>query len=90
MLAGVLVGGLVLRKDLWSGILAGVGLALGLVVVKVVDTSMNRLGRSLPVIARRTGEVGAQNVECRSQNGGKSHESADGSDAGRGPDDGVR
>ena len=90
MLAGVLVGGLVLRKDLWSGILAGVGLALGLVVVKVVDTSMNRLGRSLPVIARRTGEVGAQNVECRSQNEGESNESADGSDAGRGPDDGVR
>jgi len=31
MFAGVLVGGLVLRKDLWSGILSGVGLALGLV-----------------------------------------------------------
>jgi len=95
MVAGVLVGGLVLRRDLWSGILSGVGLALGLGIVKVIDISVNRSGRSLPVIVRRTDEVRSQNSECRSQNGGlqnegEADESADGSDTGRGPDDGVR
>jgi len=52
MLAGVLVGGLVLRKDAWSGILAGVGLVLGFGIVKIIDVSVNRSGRSLPVIVR--------------------------------------
>ena len=54
MFAGVLIGGLVLRKDMWSGILAGVGLALGFGIVKIVDIAVNRSGRSLPVIVRRT------------------------------------
>jgi positive regulator of sigma E activity len=65
MLAGVLVGGLILRKDLWSGILAGVGLALGFAIVKVIDVSVNRSGKSLPVIVRRTDEVRSQSAECR-------------------------
>ena len=90
MLAGVLVGGLIMRKDAWSGILAGVGLALGFGIVKAVDISVNRSGRSLPVIVRRTGEFRAQNPECRIRNEGDKDESADGSDAGRGSDDGVR
>jgi positive regulator of sigma E activity len=82
MFAGVLVGGLVMHKDTWSGILAGVGLVLGFGIVKAIDVSVNRTGRSLPVI------VGM--AEVRSQNEGVLNESADGSDAGRGPDDGVR
>jgi len=91
MLAGVLVGGLILRKDAWSAILAGVGLALGFGIVKAIDVSVNRSGRSLPVIIRRTEEVRRQNSECsRSQNEGESNESVDGSVAGRGSDDGVR
>jgi positive regulator of sigma E activity len=92
MFAGVLVGGLVLRKDAWSGILAGVGLALGFGIVKAIDVSANRSGRSLPVIARRLSadEAESQKSECGSQNQGESNESVDGSDAGRGPDDGVR
>jgi len=95
MVAGVLVGGLVLRKDLWSGILSGVGLALGLGIVKVIDISVNRSGRSLPVVVRRTGEFRIQNAECRSQNGGdqnegESDENVGSSRDGRGPGDGVR
>ena len=95
MLAGVLVGGLVLRKDLWSGILSGVGLALGFGIVKAIDVSVNRSGRSLPVVVRRMDEFRIQNPEGRSQNGrkqneGESNESADGSDAGGSRDDGVR
>ena len=68
MVAGVLVGGLVLRKDLWSGILAGVGLALGLGIVKVIDIAVNRSGRGLPVIVRRIDEGINQKSECRRQN----------------------
>jgi sigma-E factor negative regulatory protein RseC len=92
MFAGVLIGGLVLRKDMWSGILAGVGLALGFGIVKIIDVSVNRSGRSLPVVTRRMSadEIRSQKSECGSQNQGESNESADGSDAGRGPDDGVR
>jgi len=89
MLAGVLVGGLVLRKDLWSGILSGVGLALGLGIVKAIDVSVNRSGRSLPVIVGMA-EGRRQNAECRNQNEGVLNESVGSSDAGRGPDDGVR
>jgi len=92
MFAGVLIGGLVLRKDAWSGILAGVGLALGFGIVKIIDVSVNRSGRSLPVVIRRMSadEIRSQKSECGSQNQGELNESADGSDAGRGPDDGVR
>lgn len=94
MFAGVLIGGLVLRKDMWSGILAGVGLALGFGIVKAIDVSVNRSGRSLPVIVGMA-EVRSQNPECRSQNGrnqngGEANESVDGSDTGRGPDNGMR
>ncbi len=89
MLAGVLIGGLVLRKDAWSGILAGVGLGLGFGIVKAIDVSVNRSGTSLPVIVGMA-EVRGQKAECGSQNQGESDESVDGSDAGRGPDDGVR
>ena len=64
MLAGVLVGGLVLRKDLWSGILTGVGLALGLGIVKAIDIAVNRTGRSLPVIVGMA-EVRRQSAEIR-------------------------
>jgi positive regulator of sigma E activity len=92
MFVGVMIGGLVLRKDMWSGILAGVGLALGFGIVKIIDIAVNKSGRSLPVITRRLSadEVRSQKSECGSQNQGESNESADGSDAGRGPDDGVR
>jgi sigma-E factor negative regulatory protein RseC len=91
MVTGVLIGGLLLRKDLWSGILAGVGLALGLGVVKIIDIAVNRSGKSLPVIVGLAGESRSQNSECRGQNEqGANNESADGSNAGRSPDDGVR
>lgn len=92
MFSGVLVGGLVLRKDAWSGILAGVGLALGFGIVKTIDIAVNRSGRSLPVVTRRLSadEIRSQKSECGSQNQGESNESADDSVAGCGPDDGVR
>lgn len=90
MLAGVLVGGLILRRDMWSAVLAGVGLVLGFGIVKVIDTRMNRSGRSLPVIVKRIKEVREQSSECRGQNEGETDESADGSGDGRSPDDGVR
>jgi sigma-E factor negative regulatory protein RseC len=83
MFAGVLIGGLLIRKDAWSGILAGVGLVLGFGIVKIIDIAVNRSGKSLPVIVRLAGEV-------RRQNEGESDESTDGSNAGRSPDDGVR
>ncbi len=91
MFAGVLIGGLVLRKDMWSGILAGVGLALGFGIVKAIDVSVNRSGRSLPVVTRRlSADEVRQGSECRSQTEGESNESTDGSVAGRGSDNGVR
>jgi len=34
--AGLEVGGLLLKRDLWSGILAGVGPVLGLGVIKLI------------------------------------------------------
>jgi|WetSurMetagenome_2_1015567.scaffolds.fasta_scaffold207197_2 positive regulator of sigma E activity len=95
MFAGVLIGGLVLHKDTWSGILAGVGLVFGFGIVKAIDIAVNRSGRSLPVIVRRMDGSGVQNPECRSRNGrnqneGETDESVDGSNAGRDSDDGVR
>jgi sigma-E factor negative regulatory protein RseC len=89
MLVGVLVGGLVIRKDLWSGILAGVGLAVGIGIVKVIDISVSRSGRTLPVITALADES-AVRKECTSQNGGAANESVGDSDTGRGPGDGVR
>jgi positive regulator of sigma E activity len=89
MLAGVLVGGLALRKDLWSGILSGVGLVVGLGIVKIIDIAVNRSGRSLPVIVGMA-EVRRQDAECGNQYEGESNESVGNSDAGRGPDGGVR
>lgn len=64
MLAGVLVGGLVLKKDLWSGILAGVGLTLGVTLLKVIDLSVSRSGRNLPVIIRKVDRSESKGVEC--------------------------
>jgi positive regulator of sigma E activity len=97
MLVGVLVGGLVIRKDLWSGILSGVGLAAGIGIVKLIDRSVSRSGRSLPVIIGLSDEVRKQKSECRDRNGGNvgpnegaRNESVDRSDSGRGPGDGVR
>jgi positive regulator of sigma E activity len=95
MLAGVLVGGLAIRRDVWSGILAGVGLVLGFGIVKAIDIAVNRSGRSLPVVVRRIREIREQNSECRSQNGrtqngGEADESVDGDVAGGSADDGVR
>jgi sigma-E factor negative regulatory protein RseC len=90
MFAGVLIGGLVLRRDMWSGILAGVGLALGFGIVKVIDIAVNRSGRSLPVIVRQSGELRTQNSECRMQNEGDSDESVDGGGVDRGPDSVAR
>ena len=90
MFAGVLIGGLLIRKDVWSGILAGVGLVLGFGIVKIIDIAVNRSGKSLPVIVRLAGEFKSQNSECRGQNEGEPNENVDGSDAGRSPDDGVR
>jgi positive regulator of sigma E activity len=86
MLAGVLIGGLVLRRDLWSGILTGIGLVLGLGIVKVIDVAVNRSGRSLPVVVRRLGsdEPGSRESECRSQNEGEANESTDSFDLGHG------
>jgi positive regulator of sigma E activity len=52
MLAGVLVGGLLIN-DLWSGILGGIGLVVGVGIVKLIDISVGRSGKSLPVIVRR-------------------------------------
>jgi len=91
MVAGVLIGGLVLRRDAWSGILAGVGLALGFGIVKLFDVAVNRSGKSLPVVTRRLrAEEVNQGSECGSQTQGGMNENAIVSDAGRGPGDGVR
>ncbi len=79
MLAGVLVGGLVMRKDVWSGILAGVGLALGFGIVKIIDVAVNRSGRGLPVVTRRlSAEEVSQRTECGSKNQGEPNENVDG------------
>jgi len=72
MLCGVLVGGLLL-SDLWAGILAGVGLLLGAAIVKAVDMSVSRSGKSLPVIVRRLGKdecKGAKSEEVAGSNPG--------------------
>jgi len=61
----VLIGGLLIRKDAWSGILTGLGLALGFGIVKTIDIVVSRSGRSLPVIAGRTAELRSQNTEIR-------------------------
>ncbi len=93
MVTGVLIGGLLLRKDLWSGILAGVGLVLGLGIVKIFDIAVNRSGRSLPVIVRRmtADEVRSQKTECRSQTTeGVTSENNTGGDSRRPDDDSVR
>ncbi len=62
MLAGVLVGGLLLGKDLWAGICSGAGLVLGLGFVKLFDVAARRSGRSLPVITGLADEP----AECES------------------------
>jgi positive regulator of sigma E activity len=91
MLAGVLVGGLAVHKDTWSGILGGVGLVLGFGIIKAIDVAVNRSGRSLPVITRRLSAEEIRPVsECGNENQGEVDERVAGSNAGRGPDGGVR
>jgi sigma-E factor negative regulatory protein RseC len=52
LLAGVLAGGLT-RGDLWAGILGGAGLAVGVLVVTIVDRRTRQSGRGLPEIVRK-------------------------------------
>lgn len=68
MLAGVLVGGLLL-SDKWAAVLSGVGLALGLGIVKIVDVAVARSGRSLPVVLRRISKAEAEGASCEAGNG---------------------
>jgi len=72
MVVGVLVGGLLLKQDLWSGILAGVGLVLGLGVIKLIDLAAGRSGKTLPVIVRVIGPDETQRHQ--------EHEAKEGSD----------
>jgi len=77
MLAGVLVGGLLI-SDLWSGILGGIGLVVGVGIVKLIDISVGRSGKSLPVIVRRLDKE-----ECK----GEPSDKVAGSDSGSSGDD---
>ncbi|MEO0019830.1 MAG: SoxR reducing system RseC family protein [candidate division WOR-3 bacterium] len=52
MILGVIVGAL-LVNDLWAAILAGAGVVLGFLLVKVVDRAKGKAGKDLPVIVRR-------------------------------------
>ncbi len=73
MLVGVLTGGLVIGRDLWAGVLAGVGLAAGVLVVKLVDFLVSRSGRTLPVVVRLLDEnepKGAANDEMAGSDSG--------------------
>jgi len=79
MLGGVLVGGLGMRSDLWSGVLSGIGLALGLGIVRAIDLYVRRSGRGLPVVVGRT-----------VQDEGEANESDVDGDVDHGPGDGVR
>lgn len=70
MLAGTLLGGLLI-SDRWAVILAGVGLGVGLAVVKLIDVRAAKSGRSLPVIVRiDDAEKGANGEEIRSDGAG--------------------
>ncbi len=79
MVAGVIAGSL-LWNDTWAAILAGIGLATGLAIVKTVDLMAGRSGKRLPVIVR---------VLAEDNKGGKDESMAD-SSAGRSDGDDVR
>jgi MFS superfamily sulfate permease-like transporter len=51
-------------SDLWAGILAGIGLALGFGIVKIVDVRAGRSGRNLPVIVRRLTAEESKGASC--------------------------
>jgi len=68
MLGGALAGGLLI-SDKWAAILSGVGLALGLGIVKIIDMAVARSGRSLPVVLRRISESEAKGAVCETGNG---------------------
>ncbi|MEO0082629.1 MAG: SoxR reducing system RseC family protein [candidate division WOR-3 bacterium] len=57
MLAGVVLGSLVVRREAWAGVLAGAGLVLGFGIVRLLDLLASRSGRVLPVV------VGIQNAK---------------------------
>ncbi len=50
MLFGGLIGGLLLG-DVWAVVLAGIGLALAVVIVKLIDKKKGGTGADLPVIS---------------------------------------
>lgn len=52
MLAGVIIGGIILRRDIWTAILMGAGLFIGIAVLKLIDRRKGQLGSGLPVIGR--------------------------------------
>lgn len=64
LLSGVVAGTLLLRtktgpgpsQDLWAAVLGGVGLAIGIGIVKLLDMRTSRTGRALPVVVRQTSE----------------------------------
>ena len=70
MLAGVLIGSLLLKRDLWAGLLAGVGLAVGVMVVKMVDIAATRSGRTLPVVVERLKQEDRTGDECDKETDG--------------------
>ena len=68
MLAGALIGGLLI-SDLWAGILSGIGLLVGIAIVKVIDVAVGKSGRTLPVIRRRLSKEEIKGASCESTDG---------------------
>lgn len=52
MITGVILGALILN-DLWTAILAGTGLAIGFLLIKLIDRVKGKTGKGLPVIVRK-------------------------------------
>ncbi|MEO0071116.1 MAG: SoxR reducing system RseC family protein [candidate division WOR-3 bacterium] len=59
MLFGVIIGGIILRQDIWAAILCGAGLFIGILALKFIDRKRGKLGSGLPVI----GQVLIQKLE---------------------------
>ncbi|MEO0079453.1 MAG: SoxR reducing system RseC family protein [candidate division WOR-3 bacterium] len=53
MLAGVVLGRVFFFSDTWAAGLAGVGLIIAFVIIKLVDKAIMRSGTGLPEIVRR-------------------------------------